>query len=729
MNQPLKALLIWLLGCTSVLAQKPNNSFNYHIERAASSIEIDGEAKEAAWQNATSVSDFFQVLPMDTSKAIIKSEVKLCYDERNLYILFINYDSLPGPSMVESMKRDFVFVKNDNDLIFIDPFNDLTTGFSFGSNARGGQWDGLMSNGSKVDLSWDNKWQSEVTNSGHIWIWEAAIPFKTLRYRQDIPSWGINFSRNDLKSTEKSSWTPIPRQFPTASLAYTGNLVWDAPPPKPGLNISLIPYVNVGTSVNQEKGTEAAFTKNVGFDAKVGLTSSLNLDLTVNPDFSQVDVDVQVTNLDRFELFFPERRQFFLENGDIFSGFGYDGIRPFFSRRIGLNAPIQAGGRLSGKINKNWRVGLMSMKTGESETQVPGSFFNVLSVQRQVLKRSFISGIFVNRDLAGTAEKGTTPAYNRTAGLEFNLASEDNKWIGKAFFISTFSPDQKADHGIFAANITKLGRHLRYSFQVESVGEGVQANEVGYVQRQNYYRALPSVSYLAFPKKGPVLSHGPYLEMNQYFGRQNTQTFEYLHLLGYAITFKTRSELNFWSAMDYVNLQTDFDPTNYTGQKLLKGTEHYWKAAGASFVSKPQSLLTYSVSSRLGGYYAGSERYQLNSEIGYRFQPYVAILMRAVYNRIDFKEDDRLPEGLKNTSHTIWLFGPRVDVTFTNKLFLTNFLQYNQQSNNVNLNTRLQWRYSPASDLFLVYTDNYMADTFRVRNRALVLKFTYWLNV
>src|SRR5690606_2540213 len=230
-----------------------------------------------------------------------------------------------------------------------------------------------------------------------------------------------------------------------------------------GSNISLIPYALGAVAKDHHSGSPEAYRREVGMDAKIALGSSLNLDLTVNPDFSQVDVDVQVTNLDRFELFFPERRQFFLENGDIFSGFGYDGIRPFFSRRIGLNAPIQAGGRLSGKINKNWRVGLMSMKTGESESQIPGSFFNVLSVQRQVFKRSFISGIFVNRDLAGTSENGNTPAYNRTAGLEFNLASEDNKWIGKAFFVSTFSPEQKSDHGIFAANITKLGRHLKYS--------------------------------------------------------------------------------------------------------------------------------------------------------------------------------------------------------------------------------------------------------------------------
>ena len=735
MNLPLKRTLTaicCLLTAWTVQAQKPNNAYNYQIKRATSAIKVDGIANEKAWEDAWLVSDFFQVLPMDTSKAIVRTDVKLCYDDKNLFVLFINYDTLPGPSMVESMRRDFIFTKNDNDLLFIDTFNDLTTGFSFGSNAMGGQWDGLMSNGSRVDVSWDNKWQSEVSNTDTVWVWEAAIPFKTLRYKQNVKSWGINFSRNDLKSTEKSSWTPIPRQFPTASLAYTGNLIWDNPPPKPGLNLSLIPYINVGTRVDKELSTPQEFDKKIGFDAKIGLTSSLNLDLTVNPDFSQVDVDVQVTNLDRFELFFPERRQFFLENADIFSSFGYNGIRPFFSRRIGLKAPIQVGGRLSGKINENWRVGLMSMKTGEAEDQSPGSLYNVFSLQRKVFKRSYVSGIFVNRDLVGQVNQNPEnliSAYNRTAGLEFNLASEDNRWTGKAFYLQTFSPDQQSDNSIFAANLGSAQRHIQYDLQFESVGKGIEANEVGYVQRQNYYRANPTFSYLFFPKSGKILSHGPALDLSQYFRRNNFTNMEYLHMLSYLVTFKTRSTLSVWSAIDYVNLQSDFDPTNYSGYKILQGTEHHWKAAGASFVSKPQSLFTYSLSSRFGGYYANSSRYRFDTEIGYRFQPYVAILMRANFNRINFTDDNRLPESLKNTTYNLWLVGPRIDVTFSNKLFLTNFLQYNQQNNNINLNTRLQWRYKPASDLFLVYTDNYLAENLNVRNRALVLKFTYWLNV
>ena len=713
--------------------QKPNSDYQYAIKRATSKLNIDGKADEAAWENAETISNFHQVLPMDTSLAEVKTDVKLCFDDKNLYILFINHDTISGPLMVESMRRDFSFSKNDNDLLFIDTFNDLTTGFSFGSNARGGQWDGLMSNGSRIDLSWDNKWESEVSFTDDYWVWEAAIPFKTLRYKKETTSWGINFSRNDLKSTEKSSWTPVPRQFPTASLAFTGDLIWEKAPPKPGLNIALIPYINVGGAFDQgETSSSRDYTGNVGFDAKIGLTSAMNLDLTVNPDFSQVDVDEQVTNLNRFELFFPERRQFFLENGDIFNNFGFSSIRPFFSRRIGLNAPIYYGAKLSGKVNKNWRLGAMSMQTGrDNDNNNPGSSFNIFSVQRQVFKRSTIGAIFVNRDLIGSQKEGVLnplAAFNRTLGLEFNLASEDNQWTGKAFALKTFSPIKLKENTVFAGNIDRRTKHWKYGVQFESVGDGIEANEVGFVPRKDYVFLNPDIAYLFFPKKGPVLSHGPSFMWRQYFSQEGGKSFEYLGFLKYGFTFKDRSNLSLWIAEDYQKLQRDFDPTNFVGEKLAAGTEHYWNAYGLEYDSKPQSIFTYALSTRFGGYYAGGNRQSIKMEVGYRFQPYVAILMRANYNQINFSDDPLLPQGLKNTRQKLWLFGPRIDVTLSNKLFITNFLQYNEQNSTINVNARLQWRYSPASDLFLVYSDNDYINGSPLRNRSIVLKYTYWWN-
>lgn len=729
-----KFTFVWVAVFATSLycfAQKKNDSYNYYIKRAISEIKVDGKADEAAWQNTQVVSDFFQVLPMDTSKAMVRTDVRLAYDDKNLYVLFVNYNKEPGEFVVESMKRDFAFNNNDNDLLFLDTFNDQTNGFSFGSNAMGGQWDGLMSNGSRIELSWENRWFSEASHDDEKWIWEAAIPFKALRYKEGIKSWGINFSRLDLKSNEKSAWTPIPRQFPTASLAYTGNLVWDVPPPSPGANIAVIPYVTSGLVKDFENNTPLDFNRGIGFDAKFGITSSMNLDVTVNPDFSQVEVDVQQTNLDRFELFFPERRQFFIENGDLFNNFGFSSIRPFFSRRIGLDAPIFYGSKVSGKLNKNLRIGALNTQSGKNSDGLPGSNYTVFSVQQKVFTRSSVGMIFVNRQTAGKNVSDDLLAdYNRTLGLEYNLQSKDNQWNGKAFVQKTFSPIQTNSSNVAAAaSLERSTRHIISEIQFEYVGDGVNGNEVGFVRRKNYFLFNPDFAYNFFPKSGKIVSHGPNFLANHYFSVLNGSHFESLDLIGYRFSFLNRSELNLWTARDFVRLGQAFDPTNYVGDTLATGTEHRWKAFGLFYTSTPQRLLTYSFSMRNGGYYANGGRLQLQGSLGYRFQPYVAFTMNANFNHISFENNELLPLSMRNNAYDLLLVGPRLDVTLSNKLFFTNFLQYNNQTNNVNLNTRFQWRYSPASDLFLVYTDNYIADTFKVRNRAVVLKFTYWWNV
>jgi hypothetical protein len=369
----------------NISAQKKNEAFQLHIHKTTTPVKIDGSIDDEAWRDAEKTAPFYMVLPMDTSFANVQTEIRMCYDDKNLYLIAVCFKATHGRYYVESLRRDFNFTKNDNFIFFMDPFNDLTNGFSFGANAAGAQWDGTMYEGGKVDLNWDNKWISKVKNYDDRWVFEMALPFSSIRYKNGIKTWGINFSRNDLTKSEKSSWAPIPRQFPTASLAYTGNLIWDDAPPSIGANISLIPYVLGGFTHDRENNKATTYRKDIGIDAKIALSSAINLDLTVNPDFSQVEIDRQVTNLDRYELFFPEKRQFFLENGDLFANFGYASIRPFFSRRIGLGVPINFGARISGKPDKNWRIGAMDMQTRSvSSLGLPAQNFIVASVQRRV---------------------------------------------------------------------------------------------------------------------------------------------------------------------------------------------------------------------------------------------------------------------------------------------------------------------------------------------------------
>lgn len=707
-----------------VAGQKLNDAFRYQIKKATSPIEINGDLSESAWLDAQVATDFHMVLPMDTSYANVKTEVRMTYDDNQVYLSVVAFHAVGGRYVVESLKRDFSFSKNDNFLLFLDPFDDQTNGFSFGVNAAGAQWDGTMYEGSRIDLSWDNKWSSVVKNFDDRYVVEMAIPFKTIRYKKGIETWGINFSRLDVKTTEKSSWAPVPRQFPTASLAYTGILVWDQPPPEAGPNISLIPYVLGGLSKDFEKNTSTTNRGAVGGDAKIAITSSLNLDLTINPDFSQVDVDNQVTNLDRFELFFPEKRQFFLENGDLFANFGYENIRPFFSRRIGLGVPIQFGARLSGKINKNWRIGAMDIQTDEIDSigGVPKQNFSVFSVQRKVFARSNIGFLFINKESLNY-ESSNDPdvtrysQYNRNVGLEYNLASANNMWTGKAMFLKSFSPDGGNRDITHAANLKYATKHWNVLWKHEYVGKDYNA-EVGYVPRHGYVRLAPTVSRLFFPKSKTILSHAIEASVSSYMSESFEQT-DYQNTLGYGINFRKLNNVYGWINDTYVKLLFPFDPTNTGGDTLTTGTEYRWVDFGLEYNSKPQSLFTYSITTRFGGYYNGT-RSSLATSLGYRFQPYVSLAINTTVN------DIQLPEPY--SSKTLWLVGPRLDVTMTNTLFFTAFAQYNQQRDNFNLNTRLQWRYRPASDLFIVYTDNYLPGSY-VKNRSLVVKLTYWWNI
>ena len=685
-------------------------------------IRIDGIGDEPAWKDAEVADDFFMVTPMDTSKATDLTEIRLAYDKKNFYLLAIFYKTRSGQYTVESLRRDFGFNENDNFLLFLDPYNNQTTGFSFGANAAGGQWDGIMFEGNNIDLNWDSKWISKVRQDEDKWVFEMAVPFKSIRYEEGVTEWGINFSRLELATSEKSSWAPIPRQFPTSTLAYSGVLVWDEPPPKPGTNISLIPYIRGTIGENMEANSLDDFK--LGGDVKYSITSSLNLDLTINPDFSQVDVDRQVTNFDRFELFFPERRQFFLENGDIFANFGYDRIRPFFSRRIGLNVPIQGGLRLSGNIDENWRVGLMDIQTSQDEDiGLPNQNFGVLAIQRKVFSRSNIGLMIVNQQSFNYPEESDSlrmvyPKYNRNVGFEYNLASANNQYVGKAFLFKSLTEGDQGDGLAQALNLEYNSRRWSWGLQQEYVAEDFRA-DVGFVPRMGYVNGTTFLGHTFFSKRGKLQSHGP-----SYFGRyyfdtelRNTDNF---YNFDWEFLWLNRSELAVEFDHEFVELLEPFDPTNTGQDTLATGTSHRWSAVRASYSSKPQERFTYGLATRLGGYYASGTRTNFTVELGYRFQPYVSLESSLSYNEI------KLPAPWNVTQ--FWLIGAEADITFTKNLYWSTIFQYNEQAGNYNINSRVQWRYAPASDLFLVFNQNELLDPLQGRDWSITLKVTYWFN-
>ena len=695
------------------------DKYRINISRTIEAMKIDGVLDEKSWQLSEIAENFVPVTPIDTGFAIAKTTVVITYDKSNLYIGAVCYDPSPGKRPVESLRRDFEFNKNDNFRIHIDTYNNQTNGFAFGVSAAGAQSEGVINNGNQSSFTWDIKWKSAVKSYDDRWVAEMAIPFRSLRYRGGEKEWGVNFGRLDLKTNEKTVWAPVPRQFPHNSLPHTGTLMWDEPPEKAGLRLSFIPYATGTVIKNTEAGDPAKWKWNAGFDTKMILSTSMNLDLTVNPDYSQVEEDRQQTNLDRFELFYPERRQFFLENSDLFANLGNSQARPFFSRRIGLNVPVIFGGRLTGRIGNKWRIGMMDMQTG-SKGENPAGNYAVAVLQREIFSRSSIVGFLVNKEITqsnlDTAFTGYR--YNRVAGLEYNFATADNRWQGKTFYHQSFYPGAGKDAASISGNIGYSSQYLKTAINLSWIGSDYLA-EAGYIRRTGFYEITPSFSYLFYPAGSKrIISHGPGANFNAIFDSEFNLTDRETEF-SYSVGWKNKSQLSVGIEEQFVKLSRAFDPTNTGGEKLASGEQFNWKSVRAGFTSDARKLFNYILNASIGGYYNGN-RWNINGVMNYRVQPYGSIGITASYNNIS------LPEPYNSAK--LILVGPKLDITFTDKIFLTTFVQYNNQVDNLNMNIRFQWRFAPVSDLFIVYTGNSYTENFANKNRGLVIKLSYWFN-
>jgi len=751
------ATLLFLFLVSGLMAQnKPG--IDLPISKAEGAIKVDGILDEEDWKSAGAATNFFLNYPVDSIPPAFQTEARLTFDDHFFYVSFICYDD-SKPTVVQSLRRDFDWSLNDNVGMYLDPFNDFTNGFFFTITPYGVQSEGIMAYGGSdqeqsYNNNWDNKWYSAVTRHEDRWVAELAIPFKSFRYNQSQPNWNVTFVRQDLKRNEVSSWIATPIQFIPASFAYSGKLQWQSPAPHAGTNISLIPYGVASSSKDNEDGTSEN-TFNAGFDAKVAITPSLNLDLTVNPDFSTVEVDKQVINLTRFEFQFPERRQFFLENSDLFSAPGFSSLtQPFFSRRIGLatdttdnltRVPILYGARISGKLGPKWRVGLMNMQTKETKSLgLPAQNYTVAVLQKQILERSNFDVFLVNKESTGLGEYDPTKyyheslvnevwngtdsvsklnTYNRVVGADFNLITADNKWGGKAYYHYSFDNFSEKDRYSFGGYASYNTKHLSLMSGFIGLGKNYNA-EVGFVPSLDVYPGtfggVAMADYKFYPKTGPLVLIMPGITYDNNYIPDGTLTDRNI-TLRYSMNFRNTAMVTASLKDIFQKLPADFDVLDPEGDSiLLKGEEYHWNEFEVKYTSNTRKLFTYMIAVRAGEFYNGN-RTGIAGTLSYRIQPYGSISLTGDYN------DIILPP--EYGSAKFLLLSPRLDFTLTDKLFLTTFVQYNDRYDNVNLNARFQWRYKPASDFFIVYTENYLPENLLSKNRALVLKFTYWLNI
>ena len=748
--------LIFLLVNVSLGQNLPGTELR--VKKATGLVVIDGKADEVDWKDAEIAGNFYLNYPTDTLPSPYRTEAKMTFDDQNLYIFFTCYDD-NKPLVVQSLRRDFEWPLNDNVGIYFDPYNDFTNGFFFGISPYGAQREGTLSGGgvdreNSFNINWDNKWYSEVTRQEDRWTAELAIPFKSLRYNSDV-NWNIAFLRQDIKHNQVSSWIRTPIQNLPASMPFSGKLVWETPPPQPGTNISIIPYAVTSSFTDKENGVPRDVSATAGFDAKVGLTPAINLDLTVNPDFSTVDVDRQIVNLTRYEFQYPERRQFFLENSDLFNSPGFTSYtQPFFTRRIGLIAdttgsltrvPIEYGARVSGKIGSNWRLGMMNLQTRKvAALGLPAQNYGVAVVQRQVFSRSNLGFVFVNKQsavngqydpeklyhpslLASRENNGVIDTvvnrYNRIVGADFTLITKTNRWGGKMYYHRSFDDYRSGSDQSSGVFLNYNGRNIRLGFGGLSSGKDFRA-EVGFMPGQDLYKGYLAhfivSDFPIYPKSNILVQHAPGFESG-YNYRPDGQLMEINNIFRYTFRFLSTADFLISAIRNYQLLPSDFNPLFPRGDTtLLLGDQYTWTEYRTEFNSNSRRLLTFRLTGAAGQYYNG-RRTGFGGTLTYRVQPYGNFSVTWDYN------DIRLPEPFGRAKFL--LLSPRLDLTLSRSIFLTSFLQYNDRFNNVNLNTRLQWRFRPASDLFLVYAENYLPDGMVSKNRSIVLKFTYWINL
>ena len=727
------SLLYFLFSIFCLNAQVQEKSFV--IKYINEPITLDGTLDESAWQTAESAREFYQYFPTDSVLAKQQTDIKMMYDETTLYVGITVY-AAGNDYVVPSLQRDFRAGGSDNITLMFDTFNDGTNAFLFGTNPYGVRREALVSNGgttlSGFTTSWDVKWRGETQMYDNYYVSEWAIPLTSFKFKQGETKWRFNSYRFDVQSNESSTWMQIPQNQFIFNLAFMGDMVFEKPLGKSRTPFALIPYIN-GISLRDFENNTSENTVKVGGDAKVAIGNGMNLDITINPDFSNVEVDNLIINTTRFAIALPERRQFFIDNVDLFGTFGSErDANPFFSRRIGIaeNAddetienPIIAGFRLSGKLNEDWRLGVLNIQTeADEENEITSNNNTVVALQKKLFSRSNVSFLFINRETFGEYEfLDPTDRYNRVVGVDYNLASADNTWVGKFFYHKSFASQIGSADDAAGVNLEYFTKNLNLGFRSSYVGDDYRS-DLGFIRRNDIIALRPYVEYNFWPEDSKLIRHGFRFGPNAIFrptlDYQNT---DYTIFYSWDAQFQGQEEIGVRVFDRYTFLVDPFDPTDTDGAVELPGDFGYHYLSGEiGFESDRRKVFSFDMEVGYGEFFNGT-RSTFEGSATLRLQPKVLLSFNLNYNGIN------LPEPFPSAD--IWLVSPRVEITFNKSIFWTTLIQYGNQSDNLGINSRLQWRFAPLSDLFIVYNDNYFVNNFMPRNRSINLKLTYWLNI
>ena len=713
------------------------DSKNYLVRTINSEINIDGIGDEIEWSKSKWESNFWMWRPTDSLQAKKQTRFKLLRNDKYLFIL-IESDTDGKNFNTPNLKRDFSTYPTDYLTLLFDTFNDGTNAFSFATNPLGLKADGLISGGNQNyrtdrNYAWDTKWNVATHINDNNFVAEIRIPFSSFFYDNSQQFWRFNIYRGNTQINESSTWIKIPQNQVIGNLAFMGKMVFETPLKKGKNPISLIPYLS-SAAQNDFINSTSKSNISLGGDAKIPIGNALNLDLTFNPDFSQVEVDDQVVNLTRFAISLPEKRQFFTQNDDLFKDFGENrDVIPFFSRRIGvaqdldgntIENKIIAGARLSGKLNSNLRLGFLNMLTdSDVNNQIASNLNTVFTLRQKVFDRSNVSFFLIDRRTIGEYDFiNMQDKKNSVSGVEYNLASPDSKWVGRAFYHKSFTEGLEGDDQIIGARIQRNTLRNRISTGFIHGGEDFRS-DLGFFRRTGFMKITPEYTYRIYPKNPDVNNYS--FTQRGFFVYDTSRNYlmtDRVYKTTIRKSFLNSSSLSFEYNNRYIYLTSNFDPTRTPdGTELPSDTGYRYDDAEFSYRSDQRKRLNFDSKISYGTFYNGT-KFTLENEIKWRKQPVLNASMIINFNSIVLPN----PYPSKN----IWLISPKIDFTFTKTLTWITFVQYNSQGENLGINSRMQWRFAPLSDLFLVYNDNYIStDNFSPRNRSFNLKLTYWLNI
>jgi hypothetical protein len=699
--------------------------------RAQGPIALDGRLDEPSWAAAPLATDFVQNDPREGEPASFETEVKLLYDDRALYIGVFAKDPEPAAIIINELRKDFNTGNADGFQVVIDTFHDARNGYQFAINPGGAKWDSQMSNeGREQNANWDGIWDVGTRVGTDGWYAEIEIPFKTLKFGpEEMQTWGINFQRRLRRRNENSYWSPLRRihQLSRVSMAGTFEGLQGL---KPGANIRVKPYAL--TNLNKVAGVSLDKDFDAGVDVKYGVTSGLTWDFTVNTDFSQVEADEQQVNLTRFNLFFPEKRDFFLENSGVFQfgsgntgggGGGAGGGRQnasqdmifFFSRQIGLSPvgdaiPLLAGSRITGRVGE-WSVGALNIQQREKDAN-PSTNFTALRLRRDILANSDIGVMFLNKDPNGLD-------YNRGYGADANFRFFGDLTANVAIAKSATPTERLPGEGqdlYSKSSVAYRDNFWEARGMYQTIGARFN-DEMGFVPRVGVNNSEFYLGTHIRPKRYSkwMRETFPHIQFEN-FSRSGTGALESRYMdWHWPVTFQNSAFVEVGANPNIEVIDERFTINTRRGIYVDPGRyefKEYFVLANTNAAAPFSMNLRYGN----GEFYDG---YRRNYTIGgtFRLNQHLNLSLNDQINDIE----------LSSGSFVTHLVTGRVNYYFNTKVFVNALVQYNTDTNQWSSNVRLDIIHRPLSDIYLVYNERHDTRSGALISRAVIAKMTYLL--